>query len=53
MPAPNYQFQKRQKDLAKKKKKEEKMQRKLQKNESPAEENSEGAPGAGAPDATA
>lgn len=43
MAQPNYQFQKRQKDLAKKKKKEEKLQRKLQKNtpseESPAVEN--------------
>ena len=43
MAQPNYQFQKRQKDLAKKKKKEEKLQRKLQKNtpseESPVAEN--------------
>lgn len=30
MAKPNYQFEKRQKELAKKKKKEEKMQRKLQ-----------------------
>ena len=33
---PNYQYEKRQKDLAKKKKKEEKQQRKAQKNETPA-----------------
>jgi len=32
MAQPNYQYEKRQKDLAKKKKKEEKQQRKLQKN---------------------
>ncbi len=33
MAQPNYQYEKRQKDLAKKKKKEEKQQRKLLKNE--------------------
>ena len=33
MAQPNYQYEKRQKDLAKKKKKEEKQQRKSQKNE--------------------
>ncbi|MFW6324529.1 MAG: hypothetical protein ACOC0U_05635 [Desulfovibrionales bacterium] len=31
MAKPNYKFQKRQKDMAKKKKKEEKLQRKLEK----------------------
>ena len=36
MAQPNYQYEKRQKDLAKKKKKEEKQQRKLQKTETPA-----------------
>ncbi len=41
MPQPNYQFQKRQKDLAKKKKKEEKMQRKQQKGEQPSDETPE------------
>lgn len=33
MAQPNYQYEKRQKDLAKKKRKEEKQQRKLLKNE--------------------
>jgi len=33
MAQPNYQYEKRQKDLAKKKKKEEKQQRKSRKNE--------------------
>lgn len=36
---PNYQFEKRQKDLAKKKKNEEKRQRKLDKKNSQAGEN--------------
>ena len=40
MVQPNYQFQKRQKDLAKKKKKEEKLQRKSLKNAPSSEENS-------------
>jgi hypothetical protein len=35
---PNFQFEKRQKELEKKKKKEEKKQRKLEKSESPATE---------------
>jgi hypothetical protein len=36
---PNYQYEKRQRDLAKKKKKEEKRQRKLDKNQTQADEN--------------
>ena len=36
MAKPNYQFEKRQKDLAKKKKQEEKRLRKLEKNAVPA-----------------
>ena len=39
MAKPNYQFKKRQKELAKKKKKEEKMQRKLGKKAVEADEN--------------
>ena len=35
MAKPNYQFQKRQKELAKKKKSEEKLQRKREKQEEP------------------
>lgn len=38
MAKPNFQFEKRQKELEKKKKKEEKKQRKLEKNELPATE---------------
>jgi len=38
---PNYQFEKRQKDLAKKKKNEEKRQRKLEKKNIPGTENPE------------
>jgi len=38
---PNYQFEKRQKELAKKKKKEEKRLRKLAENAPPPQENSE------------
>jgi len=37
---PNYQYEKRQKDLAKKKKKEEKLQRKLASKEAQPSENS-------------
>jgi hypothetical protein len=44
---PNYQHEKRQKDLAKKKKKEEKMRRKAEKSNSPKEENPEVAPAEG------
>jgi hypothetical protein len=42
---PNYQFEKRQKDLAKKKKNEEKRQRKLEKKTIQAPENPEPPPG--------
>ena len=41
MAKPNYQFEKRQKDLAKKKKNEEKRQRKLDKKNAPSGENSD------------
>jgi hypothetical protein len=41
---PNYQYEKRQKDLAKKKKQEEKRLRKLEKNTVPAVDNPEQAP---------
>ena len=46
MAKPNYQFEKRQKELAKKKAKEEKRQRKLAKNEPAADEATEPGPGA-------
>ncbi|BBP05352.1 hypothetical protein TPL01_15270 [Sulfuriferula plumbiphila] len=36
MAQPNYQYEKRQKELAKKKKKEDKLREKAQKNEAPA-----------------
>ncbi|MBE0621735.1 MAG: hypothetical protein IH605_14170 [Burkholderiales bacterium] len=39
MAKPNYQYEKRQKDLAKKKKQEEKRLRKLEKAAAPAEDN--------------
>jgi len=42
---PNYQFEKRQKDLAKKKKNEEKKQRKLDKKNPQSPENPEPSPG--------
>ena len=47
MAKPNYQYEKRQKDLAKKKKKEEKLQRKalLKDEEAPASEESNPLPG--------
>ncbi len=35
---PNYQYEKRQKDLAKKRKNEEKRQRKLERNNAPAKD---------------
>lgn len=38
MAQPNYQYEKRQKDLAKKKKKEEKLKKKLEKKERKAED---------------
>ena len=44
MAKPNYEFQKRQKELAKKQKKEEKKLRKTQANEVPAGEESPPAP---------
>ena len=44
MAKPNFQFQKRQKELEKKKKNEEKLQRKLAKNTLTAEENPDGSP---------
>jgi hypothetical protein len=42
VPRTNYQFEKRQRDLAKKKKKEEKRQRKLEKNNTSQTENPDG-----------
>jgi len=45
---PNFQFEKRQRELAKKRKKEEKLQRKLEKNQPPSESGS--APEAGEPE---
>lgn len=45
MAKPNYQFEKRQKDLARKKKNEEKRQRKLDKKNSHAEANPDAAVG--------
>ncbi len=45
MARPNYGFEKRQKELAKKKKKEEKRLRKLARKEAQALENSESTPG--------
>jgi hypothetical protein len=44
MAKPNYQFEKRQRDIAKKKKQDEKRSRKLSKDEVPAGENPETAP---------
>lgn len=41
MAKPNFAFQKRQKELEKKKKNEEKLQRKLEKKSSPVEEDPE------------
>ena len=41
---PNYQFEKRQKELAKKKKKEEKRLRKLAENPAPQQEGTEAIP---------
>ena len=53
MAKPNYQFEKRQKDLAKKKKKEEKLQKKQQqKTEAPATEGADTPPGDVAPPVT-
>ena len=47
MAKPNYQYEKRQKDLAKKKKQEEKRLRKLSKTDAPPEESADPAPGDG------
>jgi hypothetical protein len=44
---PNYSFQKRQKELARKKKKEQKRQRKLEKNTIKSEENPDQSQGEG------
>ena len=44
MAKPNYQYEKRQKDLAKKKKQEEKRLRKLEKSAAPAADNPDQAP---------
>ena len=46
---PNYQFERRQKDLAKKKKAEEKRQRKEEKKNAPPQENAESSPEAESP----
>ena len=45
MAKPNFSFQKKQKELERKKKNEEKLQRKLSKNSAPADENGEAVPG--------
>ncbi len=47
MAQPNYQYEKRQKDLAKKKKKEEKLKKKLEKKELKTGEAPAAAPGEG------
>jgi hypothetical protein len=44
MAKPNYQFEKRQRDIAKKKKQDEKRSRKLSKDETPAGESPDAAP---------
>ena len=44
MAKPNFQFQKRQKELERKKKNDEKLQRKLEKNSAPADESPEASP---------
>lgn len=52
MAQPNYQYEKRQKDLAKKKKKEEKLKKKLEKKElKTGESPAAAAPGEGDPTA--
>ncbi len=45
MAKPNFKFQKRQKELEKKKKSEEKLQRKLHKNSEPSTEHADQNPG--------
>lgn len=47
MAKPNYQFQKRQKDLAKKQKQEEKRKRKLERSAAATEQNPDQPPGEG------
>ena len=47
MAQPNYQYEKRQKDLAKKKKKEEKLKKKLEKKEPKTGEAANAVPGEG------
>jgi hypothetical protein len=49
MAKPNYQFEKRQRDIAKKKKQDEKRSRKLSKDEVPAGESPDAAPEATGP----
>jgi len=44
---PNYQYEKRQKELAKKKKKEDKLKEKAQKNETPLADDTTDAPAGG------
>ena len=44
MAQPNYQYEKRQKELAKKKKKEDKLKEKTQKNEAPPSDDATDAP---------
>lgn len=45
MAQPNYQYEKRQKELAKKKKKEDKLKEKAQKSETPSNDDATDAPG--------
>jgi hypothetical protein len=49
---PNYQYEKRQKDLAKKKKQEEKRLRKANKTDTQPQENADPVPGDGGPPPT-
>ena len=49
MAKPNYQFEKRQRDIAKKKKQDEKRSRKLSKDDAPAGENPDAAAEAAEP----
>jgi len=49
MPKPNYQFEKRRKDLDKKAKKAEKAKRKLEKGNAPAGEETDSPPAEGQP----
>ena len=51
MAKPNYQFEKRRRDMEKKAKKEEKRKRKLEAGKSPSGETEEGAEAPPAPDA--